>query len=469
MNLAHYVTAGDYAVFAGPDWPSYSAYIAGVQAARQDIREEMAAFTQQQIAQGEKFPINTATACQSKWTWSTIYLNQLATASCHRVNPVEFALEDFDNFHNIPKKIADRELMLEGKWPQGGCEYCGDIERAGGWSDRQHNLDIRGLTPPELFADPKATHVTPRIVEIFAQNTCNLACLYCNGSLSSRIEQENLKHGDFVQSGVTIPVVRKPTAAAKEYFERWLDWLDRNVQSLARLHLLGGETFIQHELMTRVLDVLERKPNPNLQFCIFSNLNVPDSAWDRYIPRIRDLQAAGNIAVFDLTASIDCWGPEQEFVRSGLDLNKFEQRLSWASEQGSWMRLNVNQTVTAMTVRTMPDLIRKIDQYSHSKHIGHYFQFYTGPHMFQHPKSFAWDFWAPDFERIFAAMPLRTPEQREAVPRMQGLQSLLQQHARHNYQAIDKLRVYLDEIDRRRNTNWRSLFSYLDIYEPTTR
>ena len=463
MNLAHYVTADDYAVFAGPDWPSYLAYIAGVQATLPHIRQEIAEFTQQQLAQGEKFPIDTATACQSKWTWSTIYLNQLSSASCHRVNPVPFELDQLENFHNLPKKIADRELMLAGEWPRGGCEYCGDIERAGGWSDRQHNLDIRGLTPPELLIDPTATHVTPRIVEIFAQNTCNLSCMYCNGNLSSRIEAENIKYGDFDSGGVTIPVIRKPTAAAKEYFERWLTWLDNNVQSLVRLHLLGGETFLQHELMTRVLDIIERKPSPNLQFCIFSNLNVPDSAWNRYIPRIRDLQAAGNIKVFDLTASIDCWGPEQEFVRSGLNLDKFEQRFAWASEQGSWLRLNANQTVTAMTVRTMPDLIRKIDQYSQHKHIGHYFQFYTGPHMFQHPKTYSWDFWAGDFERIFAAMPQRTAEQQESIPRMQGLQSLLQQQTSHNYHDIEQLRVYLDEMDRRRNTNWRSLFSYLDI------
>jgi len=462
-NLHLYVTKDDYAVMQGPDWPSYNNFLSGHRGVLPEIQQEIAEFVQQQKTQGVKFPIKTATACQSKWTWSTIYLNQLSTASCHRVNPVPFALEDFDNFHNIPKKIADRELMLKGEWPQGGCEYCKDIEHAGGWSDRQHNLDIRGLTPPELLTDPAATHVSPRIVEIFAQNTCNLSCMYCNGNLSSKIEAENNKHGDFYRNGVAIPVISKPTAAAQEYFERWLKWLENNIQNLVRLHLLGGETFLQHELMTSVLDIIERKPNPDLQFCIFSNLNVPDSAWDRYIPRIRDLQAAGNIQVFDLTASIDCWGPEQEFVRTGLNLERFEQRFAWASEQDSWLRLNANQTVTAMTVRTMPDLIKKIDQYSQHKHIGHYFQFYTGPQMFQHPKTYAWDFWAKDFERILAAMPQRTADQQEAIPRMQGLQSLLQQQTSHNYQDIDRLLIYLDEMDRRRGTNWRDLFSYLHI------
>jgi hypothetical protein len=46
---------------------------------------------------------------------------------------------------------------------------------------------------------------------------------------------------------------------------------------------------------------------------------------------------------------------------------------------------------------------------------------------------------------------------------MIGLQKQLQQHTKHNYKEIQKLHTYLDELDRRRNTNWRTLFSYLDI------
>jgi hypothetical protein len=463
MNLAHYVTVDDYAVFAGPDWPSYAAFLAGVQASAPEIQEEIAEFTKLRISEGEKFPINTATACQSKWTWSTIWLNQLASASCHRVLPTKFALEEFDNFHNLPKKINDRQLMLKGEWPQGGCEYCRDIEHAGGWSDRQHNLDIRGLTPPEVLKDSTAVHVSPRIVEIFAQNACNLRCIYCFPELSSRIEQENRRHGEFNKGGVIIPVVNTPTVAAEQYFEKFKQWLEDNVQSLARLHLLGGETFIQHDLMTSVLDILERKPSPELEFCVFSNLNSPESSWNRYLTRIKDLQAAGNIRVFDLTASIDCWGPEQIYVRSGLNLDLFEQRFAWASEQGSWMRLNANQTVTSMTIKTMPGLIQKIDYYSKHKHIGHYFQFCTGNQTFQHPKHFAWQHWEQDFERILAAMPQRTPEQQEAFPRMIGLQKLLQSTQHYNYSEINKLHIYLDELDRRRNTNWRELFLHLDV------
>ena len=462
-NLEHVFVRSDYETLAGPDWPAYEDFLQGQRGQSQEIQDEINGWITTFAASGKKFPIRTATACQSKWTWSTIYLNDLSTASCHRVNPAPFALDDFDSFHNTPKKLQDRRLMLQGEWPTGGCEYCRVIEDAGGWSDRQHNLDIRGLTPPELEDDPTAISVTPRIVEIFAQNTCNLQCIYCNGSLSSKIEQENKRFGNFNKGGVTIPV-ENISESTRDYFAAFVAWLDRNIQHLRRLHLLGGETFIQHELMQQVLAVIERHPNPELELCVFSNLNVPDRYWDLYTGRIHDLQKAKHIKYFDLTASIDCWGTESEYVRFGLDLSAFERRFAWAADQDpAWLRLNVNQTVTCLTMRTMPELIDKVRVYSKNRHIGHYFQFYTGPHMFQHPNTFAYDFWAKDFDRIYQAMPTITVEQQEAIPRMQGLESYLKTFKQHNWPNIEKLHVLLDEMDRRRNTNWRALFPYLDI------
>lgn len=462
-NLKLFVTPANYESFAGSSWPSYEDYLNGIKATDAEIQQEIDQFTDMMIGDGKKFPIRTATACQSKWTWSTIFLNQLSTASCHKVSPVPFSLEDFDNFHNVPKKIADRKLMLEGKWPTGGCEYCQVIEESGGWSDRQHNLEIRNLTPPELETDPTAVIVTPRLLEIFAQNTCNLSCTYCNSNLSSKIEQENKKFGAFSKNGVDIPVIDIPTSATKEYFEKFFTWLEKNILVLRRLHLLGGETMIQHELMTRTLDIIENHPNPELELCVFSNLNTPRKYWDLYTNRIKDLQHHRHLKVFDLVASIDCWGAEAEYVRSGLNLHKFEEYFAWASEQHDWMRLTVNQTITSLTMRTMADLIDKISVYNKHKHIGHYFQFYVGPQMFQHPKQYAYDFWAKDFENIFKAMPTHTPAQLEAIPRMQGIQAHLQQSTQHNFEEINKLHVYLDELDRRRNTNWRSTFPYLDV------
>ena len=408
----------------------------------------------------DHFPIKTATACNSKWAWSTIWLNKGQTSSCHRVNGVPLDPNNFASFHNLPKKIQDRELMLRGEWPTGGCEYCQKIELAGGHSDRQHNNNIGGYVPPELKINPTATHVTPRIVEIFAQNTCNFSCVYCAEDLSSQIETENKKFG-YANGILRVPVIAKSQAG--EYFNKFNNWLDENIQGLARLHLLGGETYLQHDLMERVFEIIERKPNPDLQLNIFSNFNAPKKYWYGYNSRIKDYCTAGNLGRFDLTCSIDCWGPQAEYVRHGLDLELLEEHFSWAAEQSEdWLYLNINQTVSSMTIKTMPELIEKINKYSQHRHIGHYFMFVDG-FDFQHPDIFDYSMWADDFDRIFATMRDATTEDKDAIVRMSGLQKRLQNTCEQSLNQINKLHTYLDEMDRRRGTSWRTLFPYLIV------
>jgi hypothetical protein len=406
------------------------------------------------------FPIKTATACSSKWSWSTIWLNTGLSSSCHRVHGVPMDPNNFANFHNLPKKISDRKLMLEGKWPIGGCEYCQKIEAAGGHSDRQHNNNIGGYVPMELDTDPTAVHVTPTIVEIFAHNTCNLSCIYCAEDLSSRIAHENKIHGH----GHHITKVPMMSVDKTDlYYREFIQWLDKNIKHLSRLHLLGGETFIQHELMNDVLDIIERNPNPNLQLNIFSNFNAPEKYWNSYIQRIKDYCMSGHLGRLDIMCSIDCWGPQAEYVRSGLDLTRLERYLSWASEQSEdWLNLNINQTVSSMTIKTMPELIEKINKYSQHRHIGHYFMFVDG-YKFQHPDVFDYSMWSEDFDRILNTMRSETPEHLEARERMIGLQRRLMNTCKQNDARISQLHEYLDELDRRRKTDWRSLFPYLIV------
>jgi hypothetical protein len=138
--------------------------------------------------------------------------------------------------------------------------------------------------------------------------------------------------------------------------------------------------------------------------------------------------------------------------------------MAWAVTQ-PWIRLNINQTITAMTIKTMPALIEKMNEHSQDTHIGHYFQFYTGVHMFHHPKNFAWSEWENDFDRLFSVMRDDTIANRQARDRMAGLKQQLQQVKEPNIEEIRKLQTYLNELDRRRGTNWRELFPFIAEYE----
>ena len=142
-------------------------------------------FSRQSKLKNRRFPIVTETACQLKWTWSTIFLTTETTGSCHRTDHHRFDTDLFD-FHNTPRKLNDRQRMLQGQWPERGCDYCRNIEAAGGASDRITNLDFPGIhAPPELDTDPHSVTVTPRMLEVYFDNVCNLKCLYCGPYFST--------------------------------------------------------------------------------------------------------------------------------------------------------------------------------------------------------------------------------------------------------------------------------------------
>jgi hypothetical protein len=120
------------------------------------------------------FPIKTETACRLKWAWSSLYLNSGVTGSCHRASISNLTTENVFNFHNTERKLIDRQAMLDGKWPGHGCEYCRDTELAGGYSDRQYQIDIPGVYPKELDIDPTKIQVEPVLLDVFFNNICNL-------------------------------------------------------------------------------------------------------------------------------------------------------------------------------------------------------------------------------------------------------------------------------------------------------
>lgn len=403
------------------------------------------------------FPIQTATACQLKWTWSSIYLYTGTTNSCHRVEKSSLAVDSFGQFHNTAKKLQDRQAMLAGNWPTGGCDYCEKIERAGGSSDRMLHLAIPDLTPPELDNDPEAILVTPRIVEVYFDNTCNLSCVYCHDGFSSRIQQENRKHGPFESGGVCIDNTHQRHPEQAELTEELWKWLDVNYATVRRFHLLGGEPFYQSQFDT-CLDFMYNHSNRDLEFNVVSNLMIDNAKLKKYIKRIKELVAQRKIKRFEVTASIDCWGSEQEYVRNGLNLEQWRQNFEYLVSE-RWITLNINQVVSGLTIPSMPDLLVYINQQRDNREIGHYLITANEP-TYMNPDIFPRDFFESAFDSILETMPADTWQQQEARKYMMGVRLQINA-AKENPTELKKLQVYLNELDRRRNTNWRETFPWL--------
>ena len=102
-----------------------------------------------------ELPINKDTACQFKWTWSTLFLNFGTTSSCHRCKHWPVTVDTIEDFHNVPGKLQDREKMLQGQWPGNGCEYCKVVEDVGGISERKAYIKDLPMLPPEMQFEPR--------------------------------------------------------------------------------------------------------------------------------------------------------------------------------------------------------------------------------------------------------------------------------------------------------------------------
>ena len=398
------------------------------------------------------FPIKSATSCQLKWAWSTIYLTTGTTASCHRTTHHKFDYNTFD-FHNTPLKIKDREKMLKGEWPNRGCEYCRNIENAGGASDRITNLDIWSFDQPtELQINPVATSVTPKILEIYFSNKCNLKCTYCGPHFSSLWNDELERFGD------TTFVTDVNYESNKQ---KCFDWLKINIAELHQLNILGGEPLYQDEF-DQLLDLLEEVPAPDLTLTFFSNLAVAPDKLIQKIDRIEQLVNKGHIKKLMITASLDCWGPEAEFVRFPLNLKTWEKNFNYILMK-EWITIVIGSTITPLTIKTLYALMEKINMWNEVRPVYWYGNSVVEPdHMLI---DMFGDIFLHDFERAIDLMPSEFTEHHSVRNYLIGIKNQ-SGNSKINLIRIEKLYIMLEQLDYRRNTKWRNVYPWLvDLFQ----
>lgn len=404
------------------------------------------------------FAIDTATSCPLKWVWSTLYLNTGVTRSCHRTAESVLDRSNFHGFHNTATKLQDRKAMLDGHWPDNSCQYCRDLEQTGGVSDRLRHRSISYEQPIEFADNPKAIEVSPTLLEVYFNNTCNLGCVYCSAELSSAIEQENHKWGDFHHKGVTLI---NRSDRYQDLVEEFWKWFDHGFRSLRRLHILGGEPFYQKKEMQTLFDKIRNNPNPECELNIITNLMISPDLLEHYRDQFREILKRRCLKKIDITCSIDCWGPAQEYVRWGLDLELWERNFQYLLQQ-KWLTININQTVSVLTIKTMPELLQRLSIWRKSHRIGHWFSEVSPGPSYLKPHILGKGMFEKDFDMILSLMPTDTEENTMAHRYMSAISNRIMQHEA-DQDAIDDLFVFLREKDRRRGTDWQAIFPWLQV------
>lgn len=401
-----------------------------------------------------KFPIKTETACQFKWTWSTIFLSKGTTSSCHRCKNWDLNEIDFKDFHNHPGKVQDREKMLEGQWPGNGCEYCKRIEDAGGDSERTAYINDANYCPPELEDNPFATKVTPRILEVYFTNLCNQACVYCSPLFSSVIEQEIKKYGP-LESEYDLEGTFKPKENYPELKEKFWEWMKEHSTELYDFQILGGEPMYQPEF-DECLEYFENSNHPNLNWKIFSNLkHAPDKFLEK-IQKIDKLVESGKLKSFGIVCSMDCWGEEAEFARYGMSLENWEENFNTLLQSKN-VKINIQATLSSVTLPTAYLFVDKLVEWSEKKEIVYGANVVAVP-SFMDPAIFGREL-EPFLIKLNDSL-AKSPW-KEAANYIAGFANMIM-NAEPDSEKLLKLKNYLNRLDQRRGQSWRRVYPWME-------
>ena len=312
-------------------------------------------------------PIASDRACLLKWSQVSLYLWNNTAASCHRNKNVIIG-EDFD-FHNTEPVIKDRMEMLKGNWPNfnRGCEHCKLQEQHGGMSDRQQwlqNPDNARYVPTELYTDPTALRVKPTQVSVHFNNKCNMKCVYCGPQLSSAWVKEIEQHdgAEFANRNIN---VSENDRLYPERLEKFWGWMEENYSSLKAFDILGGEPWIQRETWECV-DWMIAHPNPEVDFEIYSNMQVKPVLFQRHCEKLKEL--AKTVKEVLITVSLDCWGPSSEYIRYGHDMETFDENMNYLIYECPELVTTMNWTVSALSIPYTAPLIKKVIAWNNTLH-----------------------------------------------------------------------------------------------------
>ena len=215
----------------------------------------------------------------------------------------------------------------------------------------------------------------------------------------------------------------------------------------------------------RFIEMLERSSYPDLSLVFFSNHNVEHDRFRGWIDRLEKLQMSGRLDKIQIFFSCDALGAEGEYVRTGLDLKlaikNFEYILhNTKIEQG------INSALTVTAVPGMPALAKYINDCSKIKPI--YWSMTkaanrddtTSPYLY--PGIFGSkinDWGLSEAIELFDVNTKGYPDSVK-VNHKKFMQGNITEFSKQTSdpKRLKQFKIYLDELDRRRGTDWKKVY-----------
>ena len=308
--------------------------------------------------------------CAMKWLHQTLYLHTGDNHSCYHPRPHHIGLDEIQNdpsaLHNTKWKKEQRKTMLDGGRPE-ECYYCWNIEDLTGdhISDRMIHSSSDFAEPliEKLAELPWDAPINPRYLEVSFGNGCNYRCGYCCPQASTMWMEEIKKHGnyDLTYNQYGIEFLKSGTYYGPKdenpYIQAFWKWWPSLRNDLHTLRITGGEPLMNPAAMD-FFDLLETEPASHLEITLNSNLGVTYDRVDRLIERVQSLLRQKKIRKFSFFTSIDSWGEQAEYMRTGLKCEHWERNMFEVVKAGA--TVNLMCTYNILCVTNFQSLLTKV-------------------------------------------------------------------------------------------------------------
>jgi len=313
--------------------------------------------------------------CLAKWTQVTMHLHNGLTHSCHHPTPHKIPLSELSRnptaLHNTQEKKRARKEMLSGKRPK-ECNYCWNVEdNSDMLSDRvfkseepwswEYYDEIKNINHRENY--------NPKYVEVSFSNTCNFKCSYCGPMFSSKWMEEIERYGkyptstefgslDWVKSEGKMPYKH---SEHNPYVKAFWEWWPDLYKDLHTFRITGGEPLLSKDTWD-VLDYIIKHPSPNkkLNLSINSNLGVPDNLIDKLIEKLQIITDKELVNEMIIYTSLDGWGAQAEYIRHGLEFNRFWDNVNKILEKVPKVTIVFMTTYNALSVFSFRTFLKNV-------------------------------------------------------------------------------------------------------------
>jgi organic radical activating enzyme len=418
--------------------------------------------------------------CAAKWKQVTLHLHSGMTHSCHHPGPHKIPLDeikvDISALHNTKFKKEQRKLMLEGERPA-ECNYCWKAEDSGiSFSDRIIKSSSRWARPyyTEILNKKWNENINPSYLEISFSNLCNFKCSYCGPEFSTKWQDEVLKYGGYptstdYNSATWIDsknVIKIKKEEENIYHTAFWDWFPSIYDGLETLRITGGEPLITKHSY-KLLDYILENPNPNLKLGINSNLCVPENQLAKFLEKIKLILKTKSVKEIKIHTSAEAHKEKAEYLRHGLNYQEWYSNCNKILLENPDVKLEIMAAYNCLSVSNFKEFLFDVHllKKTYNKFFRKRVKIYC--HYLRYPAHLSIFILNKEFSKFIESQIIFMKHNNFYNDEINNLNLILDVFKNNNTcQIQNKIDFFnfINEHDRRRNTNFLKTFPELEQF-----